>query len=251
MNRVRKCVGLLVCCALLALMAALSGCGQDEPSDDMVEAGGHYCGPYELMMNGEIYRFMDIARYEPINGGSRVAYVNSPSTAYLPEGYTEYGPAVTVERRPEKDGEAALWSGTIYVSDATPEAVYLYADVVSRAYNTSTPHYVRFVSEALYEGHDLIRWNGADYHISGEGEVLDALPAACQELGTLTFIGRDALPQEDLQTNCPAYAGGFLVDGWSVCADPADPAHLYVQVTVWRDGGEQQAYHVCDLVTEE
>ena len=251
MNRVKKCVGLLVFCTLLVLTAALSGCAQSEPPEDSGEEGMHYCGPYELMMNGQIYKYMDVARYEPINGGSRVAYINSPTTAYLPEGYTEYGPAVTVERRPEKDGEAALWSGTIYVSDTTPEAVYLYADVVSNAYRTAAPHYVRFVSEALYEGHDLIRWNGADYRISDEGEVLDALPATCQELGTLTFISWDALPKEDLQTNCPAYDGGLLVDGWRVYADPADSEHLYVQVTVWRDGGERQAYHVCGLAEKE
>ena len=247
MNRARKCVGLLAVCALLLLTAVLSGCGQI----GLPEGVGHYCGPYELMMNGQLYQYVGIGRYEPLAGSERVVYVTSPSTAYLPEGYTEYGPAVKVEHRPEKDGEVAGWSGTIYVSAETPEAVYLYTEVHSSAYHTSTPHYVRFVSEALYEGHDLIRWSGADYRVSREDQVVDALPDGCVELGGLTFIGRDALPAEDLQTNLSAYDGGLPVDGWSVYADAADPQHLYVQVTVWGDGGERQAYHVCGLVEEE
>lgn len=222
--------------AIAACLVLLLGVALLQSGELGVEESGD--GPYELMMNGQIYKYAGIGRYVSL-GDDRVIHVNSPSTAYLPEGYAEYGPAVTVKHRPESDGEVAGWSGTIYVSDTTPEAVYLYTEVISAAYHTSTPHYVRFISEVLYEGQNMIRWQGADYRMTEE--VLDALPDDVGELGVLHCVGWDALPQRDLETNCITYDGSRLADG---CTVYSGDGKIYVQIAVWRDGGEQPAYQV-------
>jgi hypothetical protein len=102
MNKMRKCVGVLGLCCLLLLTVLLSGCGQ------MVEAGGHYCGPPQLMMNGEIYKSTGITRpvYTTWAVGERV-FLAEKTEPYLPEGYTAYGAVTLVDRAPEKDGEGA------------------------------------------------------------------------------------------------------------------------------------------------
>ena len=235
MNKMRKCVGVLGLCCLLLLTGLLSGCGQ------MVEAGGHYCGPTQMMWNGEIYRSTGTARFV-MTSETRGGYVTTPFTAYLPEGYTAYGPAVPVDHQPAENGEVhGIGEGTIYTNPSTPDAVYIYTlvPIYNNASYIDTPHYVRFISEALDAGQNLIHWQGSNYRMTES--VLDALPDGCVELGVLHSVGWDALPAEDLQTNSITYGDGRLTDG---CTVYEGSGKLYVQISVWRDGGDQTAYKV-------
>jgi hypothetical protein len=235
MNRVKKCVGLLVCCALLVLAAALSGCGQV----GLPEGMGHYCGPTELMMNGQIYHDAGTTRlqYAEWDSGPRVFRVDHPTETVLPEGYIEYGPTIPVEHKAEKDGEmAAGFEGTIYTSETTPEVVYILGNVYDSISKERKPQYVRFVSETLRAQEDTLYWQGALYREAEDygGEVL---PAGLTEVGKICYVGWDALPRNDLETNAPSYGSdGGITDGCTVYADPADDTTLYVQITVWRDG---------------
>lgn len=240
MNRMKKCVGVWGLCCLLLLTALLSGCTYAHVPDEGAEGGGHYCGPTELMWNGEIYHSTGIGRYEYLPGGEMVAYGNSPGTAYLPEGFAQHGPSTEVDRRPQADGETfGVGEGIIYTNPDAPETVYIRAVVVSPTYHTETSHYIRFVSDALWNGENLIRWNGSDYRMTEE--VLDVLPDGCTELGRLCFVGRDTLPKLDLETNSLTYGEGRLTDGRKVYEGDGK---LYVQITVWRSGSEQTAYKI-------
>ena len=245
MNRVRKSVWL---CAFLLLTLLLSGCGQ------MVEAGGHYCGPPQLMMNGQIYEDTGITRpvYATWEVGERV-FLAEKTEPYLPEGYTEYGSVTLVEHAPEKDGEGAgMGEGAIYTNAAAPDTVYVYTEVYSSLTHTLVPHYVRYVSPALSAAQNIVRWSGRDYDVPlSDGRITAELPAGCTELGALHYIGRDVLPTQDLETNSLTYGEGCITDGCIAYADPADDTHLYLQVEHYGENGWQTAYLLCPLWREE
>lgn len=250
MNKMRKCVGVLGLCCLLLLTGLLSGCGQI----GLPEGVGHYCGPPQLMMNGEIYKSTGITRpvYTTWAVGERV-FLAEKTEPYLPEGYTAYGAVTLVDRAPEKDGEGSgMGEGTIYTNAATPETVYVYTETYSNMVHALVPHYVRYVSPALYAAENVARWSGRDYEVpKSNGAIVTDLPAGCTELGALHYIGRDALPARDLETNSLSYGEGCITDGCMAYADVADAGCLYLQVEHYGENGWQTAYLRCPLWMEE
>lgn len=249
MNKMRKSVGVLGLCCLLLLTVLLSGCGQI----GLPEGMGHYCGPTELMMNGQLYHDAGTARLQYVewDSGPRVFCVDHPNETALPEGYTEYGPTIPVERRAEKDGElAAGFEGTIYTSEATPEAVYILGSVYDSISKERKLQYVRFVSETLLAQEDTLCWQDALYR-EAENHEGETLPEGFTEVGKLCYVGWDALPRNDLETNAPGYGSdGGITDGCTVYADPADDTTLYVQITVWRNGEGHLAFWPWEKIAE-
>ena len=208
--------------------------------------------PPILMVNGTLYYDSGIGRYVYSADGSSAVYINSPSTAYLPEGYEEYDAVTLVEGMPQADGETNVYAeGVIYTNSRTSDVVYVYTMVYNNATHTSMPHYVRFVSEKLWCHHEFVYWNGQDYRMDRQNTVAETLPKGSAELGVLHFVGRDTVPMRDLETNCTTYGEGRLSDGCSVYANPDDPDCIYVQVTLRRADGEYTAYLVCPSLAEK
>lgn len=210
---------------------------------DSADGAGDACGTLpgdmlpELNVGGRLYYWDGISRLETGRAGT-----------YLPDGYTEYGPFTAVPESQEP-GESQLRAGfdawgTVYTSEETPEAVY-----VLMTTGWFEDQYVRFTSDELTE--PRIIWNGRAYNVPFiTGKVYPAteeLPEGCEQVGTLRFTGRDTVPQNDLETNCPSDFQGKTLDGRPVYRDPADPDRIYVYMKrAWREGWDD-VYIICPL----
>jgi len=171
---------------------------------------------------------------------------------FLPGGYTPYGALRTVTK-----GEASQdcqmkagfdASGTIYVSEKTPEAVYV---LISS--DCDFNGYARFVSPALDQG-TCIAWNGNRYRIGGAGdgicEELRELPENAKKIGQLHFIGPDAIPEHDFEINRAGDSSGHTFEGREVFFDPEKPGYIYVyERQYWREG-EYDSYLACPIWKE-
>lgn len=158
------------------------------------------------------------------------------SVTYLPKGYTEYGAIKGVtNEEPTEDGqmqtEQATVNGTIYISELTPEAVY----VCMTGDLTGEARYVRFISEELDNGY-RVKWNGKYYRIRHDRcEILSQVPETCESIGTLDFVGIDKIPEQDLETNCPS-DGVRAFEGREAFFDVNEPDYIYVHKTYSGDG---------------
>lgn len=233
-------------CLVVAVTAALSNviAPNSEPlngsepasASEPPDGGGVGCGTLpggirpELLADGTVFYWSGMSHVIP----------GRPET-YLPEGYAEYGriSSVTESEATEdcqmKAGFAA--SGTIYTSKITPEAVY-----VLMTTDWFEDAYVRFTSSELSVCR--IIWNGESYQFVpgySEGiEVLKELPEGCELVGRLHYIGDDAIPVNDLETNYPQ-------EGREVFYDSEDPDYIYVHERhSWREG-EYDTYLKCPL----
>lgn len=234
---VAACLAVLIVAAvsLPPIVKSLAGTRDGEIGDGCVTLPGNITP--ELNVGGKLYHW---------DGMSQV--VPGFAETYLPDGYTRYG-ALTVVPESEEPGESELRAGfdatgTIYTSEETPEAVY-----VLMTTGWFEDQYVRFISDEL-TGSRLM-WNGRSFRInpwvSDENEIVRELPEGCEQVGTLHFIGRDHIPQNDLETNCPNDPQGGTLEGRPVYRDPTDPDHIYVYWREnWREGADD-AYIQCPL----
>lgn len=185
--------------------------------------------------------------------GAMVSTIATGDTC-LPEGYKPYGEIISVTTDPAaKDGELTAGfsaSGTIYTSEATPEAVY-----VRMTTDWFTHHYIRFVSAQL-DGSRL-RWQGRDYRIGQSAWNspallwLEELPEGYAAVGQLHYVGRDILPEEDLETNGTSDGYGYSLEGREVYVNPDDPEYVYVLAPRYWRGGQTDGYWQCPLWAAE
>lgn len=183
-----------------------------------------------LLVNGTSYYWMGrsyrIDGANDPNGSVRAwAGVN-----YFPkkQNYIEYGSLKEISREdPTEDCQmkaAFSASGTIYTSELTPEAVYVW--LVDD--NTGKGQYIRFISEKL-DGGQCIKWDGRYYCIRpDECEILPQVPEGCTSIGTLHYVGIDMMPEQNLETNCPNDTRGYAFEGREAFFDGKKPDYLYV-----------------------
>ena len=183
-----------------------------------------------ILVNGTRYYWMD--RSYRLDGatvpnGSVRAWIGMN---YFPkkQNYTEYGSIKKVSKEePVEDCQmkaAFSASGTIYTSELTPEAVYVW--LVDD--DTGKGQYIRFISEKL-DGGQCIKWDGRYYCIRpGECEILPQVPEGCTSIGTLHYVGIDMMPEQNLETNCPNDTRGYAFEGREAFFDGKKTDYLYV-----------------------
>ena len=261
----RKWVGAAACLCLLAMGALgiwYAGSGEMVPAGDGVDADAAAEGSDSLpggmrpalLVDGTLFYWTGPAM--AIVGADTPGVMVSTTAAgdtCLPEGYEPYGEITAVTAGPAvADGELAAGfsaSGTIYTSEATPEAVY-----VQMTTDWFTDSYIRFVSAEL-DGSRL-RWQGRDYRIgqnAWNGAALlwlEELPEGCEAVGQLRYVGRDALPEGDLETNSTSDGYGYSLQGREVYVNPDDAAYVYVFAPRYWRGGQTDGYWQCPLWAE-
>ena len=197
-----------------------------------------------LLVNGTKYYWMGRSYRlygADVPNGSVEAW---PAINYFPKDYAEYGGIKEIsQEEPTEDCQmkaAFSASGTIYTSELTPEAVYVW--LVDD--DTGEGQYIRFISEKLDSG-QCIKWDGRYYLIKpAECEKLSQVPDNCETIGTLHYVGIDMMPEENLETNCPNDTTGFAFEGREAFFDADEPDYLYVYKT--RDG---KGVYKCPLLT--
>lgn len=251
---------------LLALVLMLSGCGEAEAvSSD--PAGGVYT-PDPLAVDVDVYYSDFPEGIQPAvcvdgrvyywGGASLRLYGTETPEAevysigngdpYLPDGYTSAGAisSVTTDVPTEELQLRGGFdvTGEVYTSPDTPETVYVWMVT-----DWNDGFYGRFISTAL--ARDIIRYNGQNYmiRIGYEGcEALEELPSGCQEIGQLHYIGRDKLPENDLETNCASDAFSKALEGRTVYFDPDHPETVYVYEHHYWAEGDYPTYRVCPVM---
>lgn len=234
-------------CLIVAVVAALSNVlvpsseplnGEPAPTSGPPDGGDASVGCSmlprgirpELLVGGTVFYWSNASQVIP----------GLPET-FLPKGYAEYGGISSVtESEVTEDCQMKAGfdaSGTIYTSEITPEAVY-----VLMTTDWFKCAYIRFISSELSVSR--IMWNGESYRfVPGYGggiEVLEELPEDCELVGQLHFIGKDAIPVNDLETNYPQ-------EGRKVFCDSEDPDYIYVHERhYWREGA-YDTYLKCPL----
>ena len=199
----------------------------------------------ELMVNGKLY-YWDRFAY-PLRSRAKNVYIDATGDTVLPEGFTPVRELSSVTKNtPEEDGQLKAGfsaTGTIFTSEAAPEAVYVLLD--ADCFEINGPYYIRFVSAAMADG-CRIMWSGKSYLISFGDEInmLYTLPGGCVEAGKLHYIGLDLLPKNDLETNCPSDMFGISLEGQEIYFDPAEPEFLYLH----QAGGAFEGYLKCPLL---
>ena len=233
----------LLCFALLLLSLLLIACGETPAGVgcDTLPGG---IEPV-LQVNGTHYHWTGISiEHQRVLNGT----VYNP-TALMPKGYVEAGvisgvteDAPTEELQLQAGFEA---TGTVYVSEATPEAVY-----VCMTTDWFEEYYIRFISDAL-RNNECIIYQGAPYRFTLlDSTVVKELPNECQLVGKLTYVGENVVPVNDLETNCRTDGFNKLLNGREVYADPNDSSVLYVyEHHYWAEGG-YPAWRVCPLWEE-
>ena len=201
-----------------------------------------------LLVNGTRYYWM--GRSYRLDGatvpnGSVRAWMG---VNYFPkkQNYTEYGSIKKVSKEePTEDCQmkaAFSASGTIYTSELTPEAVYVW--LVDD--DTGEGQYIRFISEKLDDG-QCIKWEGRYYRIKPtECEILTQVPDGCASIGMLHYVGIDMMPEQNLETNCPNDTRGYAFEGREAFFNADEPDYLYVYETP--DGED---VYKCPLWEEE
>ena len=179
--------------------------------------------------------------------GKRVS-VPSDGSTYLPEGFKEYGSFLaTVDTPPTEELQLqADFSafGTVYRNPDAPEVVYI---LITTDWFES--RYVRFASREIFDG-DRIAWGGTQYCAmfrKGTDAPLEKLPKGAVSIGTLHYIGRDYMPEKDLETNCISDDYAMSLEGREVFADPNEPDYIYVYSTHLNSGG---GYYKCPVWKE-
>ncbi len=241
----------------LLLLCILAGCGSSPSHSDTASFGADHGTSIlggilpAVRIGGTDYTYTGLAF--PIHGadvsGGEV-YVNAAGSTELPDGYTEAGDISSVtqdalsEERQLRVGYDA--TGTIYTSQATPEVVYVL--IRSDAFDAFDAAYFRFVSAARTK--DSIYYQGNRYFAGfGALSAVKELPAGCQQIGTLHFIGIDGIPTQDLETNCPGDSYSQALEGRAVYFDPNNPDYLYIYERHYWAQGDYPAYVPCPLLS--
>lgn len=231
------------------------GCGREKlPShdDNPLSSGSGWHGDLPkgirpmVMVNGKLYRWTGMSK-EFLFQGAEVYRIGDSSTV-LPEGYTAFGEISGItEEVPSEELQLRAGfeaTGTVYVSDRTPEAVYIFMTT-----DWFSDSYIRFVSDDLHDN-ECIAYLGQQYLFRLDGEIVKELPETCTLIGTLNYIGADSIPLQDLETNRIADGYSKFLDGREVYANPNDSAVLYVYEHHYWAQGDYPAWRVCPLWTE-
>ena len=240
----------------LLLLCVLAGCSSDPSNSDTASLGADHGTSIpggivpEIRIGGTDYTYTGLAfplHGADVSGGE--VYVNAAGSTELPAGYTEAGDISSVtqdalsEERQLRVGYDA--TGTIYTSQATPEVVY--ALIRSDAFDAFDEAYFRFISAARTK--DSIYYQGSQYLADfGNLSPVKELPAGCQQIGTLHFIGFDGIPAQDLETNCPGDSYSQALEGRAVYLDPNNPDYLYIYEQQYWAQGDYPAYAPCPLL---
>lgn len=202
-----------------------------------------------LRVGGALYRCTGMSLPVYLDASAGVYVTDGSADTVLPEGFSARGElsGVTAEEPTEdmqlQAGFAA--TGTVYTSADYPNVVYARLTTAWFA-----EQYVRFAADALGENR-LIAWQGRNYRVAighaGEEDILRELPEGAVPLGTLHYVGQDAAPENDLETNCREDDYAKPLDGREVYADPNDDSRLYVyERHYWREG-DYPAWLICPL----
>lgn len=231
------------------------GCGREEPvsyDDNPLSSGSGWYGDLPkgirpmVMVNGKLYRWTGMSK-EFLFQGSEVYQMGDAATV-LPEGYTAAGEIsgiteeVPFEELQLRAGFEA--TGTVYVNEQTPEAVYV---LMTTDWLTDT--YIRFVSDDLRDN-ECITYHGQQYRFALGGELVKELPESCALVGTLHYIGADSIPLQDLETNRIADGCSKYLDGREAYAAPDNSGVLYVYEHQYWAQGDYPAWRVCPLWAE-
>lgn len=240
---------------VLLCVFLLVGCGREKlPShdDNPLSSGSGWHGDLPkgirpmVMVNGKLYRWTGMSK-EALFQGNEVYYMGDVATT-LPEGYTAVGEIsgiteeVPCEELQLRAGFEA--TGTVYVSEQTPEALY-----VLMTTDWFSDSYIRFVSDDLHDN-ECIAYLGQQYRFSLDGEIVRELPEGFASVGTLDYIGADSIPLQNLETNRIADGYSNFLGGREVYANPNDPAMLYVYEHQYWAQGDYPAWRMCPLWTE-
>ena len=204
-----------------------------------------------LMVNGKLYRWTGLSEaYHTSTDGS--IYIMGDGSSFLPDGYSETGKisSVTEDVPTEELQLRAAFdaSGTVFTNPATPEAVY-----VQMTTEWLDDAYIRFVSDDLHDN-ECIFFNGQQYRYRpGSYDIcprVSELPEGSQLLGTLTYIGADLIPVNDLETNRISDSYSHPIDGREVYSDPNDSNIIYVYEHHYWAKGDSPAWRACTPISE-
>lgn len=147
-----------------------------------------------------------------------------------------------LEIEAEFDAEGEICSNADY-----PEVIY-----VKMTTDWFTNRTVRFVTEELGDG-ERIAYQNRQYRMKyGESEDrIENLPETAELIGTLHFVGKDSIPQNDLETNVPNDSHSMdSMEGREVFACPDDISKIYVTVFDYYRDGMNIVYKTCYLWEE-
>lgn len=138
--------------------------------------------------------------------------------------------------------------GNIYANAEYPEVIY-----VEMTTDWLTNEIVRFVTKELGDC-ERIAYQNKQYRMeyaSGTQEYVENLPEESVLIGKLHFIGRDSIPQNDLETNVPNDRHNVeSMEGREVFACPEDTSKIYVTIHDYHKDDMSIKYQVCYLWEE-
>ncbi len=204
-----------------------------------------------LMVNGKLYRWTGLSqKYHSSPDGT--IYTMGDASSFIPDGYYEIGKISSItEDVPSEEMQlraAFEASGTVFANTNTPEVVYVQ---MTTAWLDNA--YIRFVSDDLLDN-ECIFYGGQQYRYRpGSYDIcprITELPEGSRLLGTLTYIGTDTIPDNDLETNRISGSFGYPTDGKEVYSDPNDSNIIYVYEHYYWSKGDYPAWRVCKSPSE-
>lgn len=247
---------LILLLTVFALIFSLAACGKTEgetAEDDGKDGamggdmlpGGYY--PV-LMVNGKLFTWTRLAVRQDFleySDGTTDVFYRGDGNTFLPDGYTEVGEISEItDETPTEDLQLMAGfepTGTVFTSEVTPEVVY-----VLMTTDWFENYYIRFVSDDLRDN-ECISYGGKQYRFTLFSETVKELPSECVSVGTLKYIGPDAVPAADLETNCVSDGFGKYLGGREVFMKPDDDSTLYVYEHYYWAQGDYPTWRICKL----
>ena len=134
--------------------------------------------------------------------------------------------------------------GQICANADYPEVIYV--DMTTEWFTNET---VRFVTKELGDG-ERISYQNRQYRMkySAEEDRIEELPETAELIGTLKFVGKDSIPQKDLETNVQNDSHSMdSMEGRGVFASPEDTSKIYVTIYKHSKDDVRIRYQVCYL----
>lgn len=193
-----------------------------------------------LYMSGKIYYWYGV-----------VTQYGSGNDSFRLEDYTETEIIKVVGEAPVENGE--FWGpevkGFVYTNRQTPEAVYVWvcSEMIE---GWEEGKYVRMVTaDLLQDGANQIYLYGKRYSLfQTGGMMLDILPEGYEVIGQAIFIGRDLVPEKDLETNSRQGQYGNLMDGTDIYYNAQSPEMIFIPA---REMNGEISYYGIPLAREE